>query len=373
MESRNAASIPDRNNPNQGEAVRLGQKAPVLVQTMWNRPLEKITDDFIAEIEQLKALGCDLIRFSTPSISSVEPVGILAGKISIPVIADIHYDYRIALECLKYPIAKLRINPGNIGESWKIKAVAEQASDQGVAIRVGVNGGSMPQHLQLHSDAQQEWLEKSAVNLVSAAEESLEALESIGFSNIVVSLKASDPQLVVAANERFAKEKQYPYPLHLGVTEAGPLTPSLIKSSIAFSRLLEQGIGDTIRISISAEPMEEVIAGVELLRALGLRKGINLISCPGCARASFDTAEFMAKLQPKLPRINENLSVAVMGCPVNGPGEASHADIAISGNGLNVSFFEKGELVRNIPCEGAEDVLVKEIEKLAKRTDGSRA
>ena len=180
------------------------------------------------------------------------------------------------------------------------------------------------------------------------------------------------PELVVYANELFAKKPSngglgYPYPLHLGVTEAGPLTPSLVKSTLAFSKLLEQGIGDTIRISISGEPREEVLAGVELLRCLGLRKGINLISCPGCARSTFDTAEFTAKLQSKMPTLPVNMDVAVMGCPVNGPGEAKHADLAISGAGLNVSLFSKGKLIKNLPSNGAENALVDEIEKLGEQ------
>ncbi|MEM9423547.1 MAG: flavodoxin-dependent (E)-4-hydroxy-3-methylbut-2-enyl-diphosphate synthase, partial [Spirochaetota bacterium] len=277
--------------------------------------------------------------------------------------------------------AKLRLNPGNIGEKWKVKEVAQAANDKGVAIRIGVNGGSMPKELDFgeldfgsardHSaEARRQWLQESAESMLQAASENMEALESVGFSNIVVSLKASDPALVVRANELFAQDTSagglgYPYPLHLGVTEAGPMTPSLIKSTLAFSKLLEQGIGDTIRVSISAEPREEVLAGTELLRSLGLRKGINLISCPGCARSTFDTAEFTASLQSKMPRIPVNMDVAVMGCPVNGPGEAKHADLAISGAGLNVSLFAKGKLLKNIPSEGAEDVLVREIEKLA--------
>ncbi|WGK70421.1 (E)-4-hydroxy-3-methylbut-2-enyl-diphosphate synthase [Candidatus Haliotispira prima] len=360
----------------------LGSGKPVQVQTMWNKPLEEkqVTDGFISELEQLVAGGCNLIRFSTPSIVSVKAVGMVAQRLSIPVIADIHYDYRIALECLKYPIAKLRLNPGNIGEMWRVKEVARAANDKGVAIRIGVNGGSMPSELDLAHDAEtrQEWLEKSGRNMLQAAVDNMEALASVAFDNIVVSLKASDPALVVYANELFAKDSAqgglgYPFPLHLGVTEAGPLTPSLIKSTLAFSKLLEQGIGDTIRISISGEPREEVLAGAELLRSLGLRKGINLISCPGCARSTFDTAEFTAKLQNKMPHLPVNMDVAVMGCPVNGPGEAKHADLAISGAGLNVSLFSKGKLLKNIPSDGAEDVLIREIEKMAAtQTETSR-
>ena len=247
--------------------LELGQGKSVQVQTMWNRPLEEkqVNDNFISELEQLAASGCDLIRFSTPNIISVRAVGKVAERLSMPVVADIHYDYRIALECLKYPIAKLRLNPGNIGETWKVREVAQAANDKGVAIRIGVNGGSMPKNLDLahKAETQQQWLEESGRNMVQAATDNIEALESVGFSNIVVSLKASDPALVVYANELFARDTAegglgYPYPLHLGVTEAGPLTPSLIKSTLAFSKLLEQGIGDTIRISISGEPKEEV-------------------------------------------------------------------------------------------------------------------
>ncbi len=356
--------------------MKLGQGGAVRLQTMWNRPLEEkqVTEEFLLELEQMAANGCDLLRFSTPSIISVKAVGMVAERLSIPVIADIHYDYRIALECLKYPIAKLRLNPGNIGEKWKVKEVAQAADDKGVAIRIGVNGGSMPQNLDLAHNAETrlQWLEESARNMLKAAEENIEALESVAFSNIVVSLKASDPELVVYVNELFAREVSdgglgYPYPLHLGVTEAGPLQPALIKSTLAFSKLLEQGIGDTIRISISGEPREEVSAGNELLRALHLRKGINLISCPGCARSTFDTAEFTAKLQSKMPNLPVDIDVAVMGCPVNGPGEAKHADLAISGAGLNVSLFSKGKLLKNLPSEGAEDALVQELEKLAEQ------
>lgn len=334
--------------------VTIGGGAPIAVQTMWNKPLERIDQNLLTKLTELQKVGCDLIRFSTPSINSVAPVAEIAKKLSIPVVADIHYDYRIALECLKYPIAKLRLNPGNIGEKWKVREVANAAKDKGVPIRIGANAGSLPPHLSQREDIAQA--------LVEAAEERIEVLQAVGFDDIIVSLKASEPEIVCQTNRIFAQK--HDFPLHLGVTEAGPLTQALIKTTLAFAKLLEEGIGDTIRISIAGPPLEEVLAGVELLRSLKMRSAINIISCPGCARSTFDTGEFSNKIRLKLAELNSNLSVAVMGCPVNGPGEAAHADIGISGSGQNVTLFSRGKVIKTIPIGYAEKGLMAEVIKL---------
>jgi (E)-4-hydroxy-3-methylbut-2-enyl-diphosphate synthase len=336
--------------------IHLGGAHPVAVQTMWDKAVDVVTDDLITSINKLEKFGCQLIRFAAPTIESVPLLGEIAEKINMPLVADIHFDYKIALYCMDYDIPKIRINPGNIGASWKVEEVIRKAKDRGTVIRIGANGGSLPKELKK--------AENRAEAIVKAAEDQLEFLEKLNFHNIVVSLKSSDIIENYYANAEFYS--RHDYPLHLGITEAGPLIPSVVKSSIGLSRLLEKGIGNTMRISISDDPLKEVIAANEILSALKLNssKRVNLISCPKCGRSTFDTHKFTQEIQVYLYSVDKEISVAIMGCLVNGPGESSHADLGISGVGDSIAIFKKGEIIRRETICTAKDAFIEEIEKL---------
>ncbi|MBI9099793.1 MAG: flavodoxin-dependent (E)-4-hydroxy-3-methylbut-2-enyl-diphosphate synthase [Spirochaetaceae bacterium] len=336
--------------------ICLGGDHPVAVQTMWDKAIDVIDETLIASINKLETFGCQLIRFAAPTLDSVTILGEIAERINMPLVADIHFDYKIALECMNYNIPKIRINPGNIGAPWKVEEVIKKAKDTNTVIRIGANGGSLPKDLKK--------MKNRAEAIVKAAEDQLEFLEKLNFHNIVVSLKSSDIEENYFTNEAFYS--RHDYPLHLGITEAGPLIPSIVKSSIGLSRLLEKGIGNTIRISISDDPLKEVIAANEILSALKLNstKRVDLISCPKCARSSFDTHTFTQEIQDYLYSVDKDISVAIMGCMVNGPGESSHADIGISGVGNTIAIFKKGEIIRRETACSAKEAFIEEIEKL---------
>lgn len=336
--------------------VAIGGGAPVAVQTMWDKSIERVDKDLIDSINRLERYGCKLIRFAAPTIDSVAILGEIADKITMPLIADIHFDYKIALECMNFKIPKIRLNPGNIGASWKVEEVVKKAIDTGTVIRVGANGGSLPKNLKK--------MKNRGEAIVLAAEEQLGFLESLNFNNIVVSLKSSDIEENYYTNEFF--HSRHNYPLHLGITEAGPLIPSLVKSSIGLSRLLVKGIGNTIRISISDDPLKEVIAANEILSVLKINstKRVDLISCPKCGRCSFDTHTFTEDIQDYLYSVDKEISVAIMGCMVNGPGESEHADIGISGVGDSIVIFKKGKIIRRETTCSAKEAFIEEIEKL---------
>lgn len=336
--------------------VSLGGDHPIAVQTMWDKPVETVNESLIKSINKLESYGCKLIRFAAPTIESVSLLGEIAEKTDMPLVADIHFDYKIALACMDYNIPKIRINPGNIGASWKVEELVKKALDTNTVIRLGANGGSLPKNLKK--------MENRAEAIVLAAEEQLNFLESLNFYNIVVSLKSSDIDENYYTNEVF--HSRHDYPLHLGITEAGPLIPSVVKSSIGISRLLKEGIGNTIRISITDDPLKEVIAANEILSALKMNstKRINLISCPKCGRSSFDTHTFTQEIQDYLYSVDKDVSVAIMGCMVNGPGESEHADIGISGIGNSIAIFKKGEIIRRETSCSALEAFIEEIEKL---------
>ncbi len=336
--------------------VEIGAGNPVAVQTMWDKPVSIVSDELINSIKKLERVGCQIIRFAAPDLDSVPLLGDIAEKISMPLVADIHFDYRIAMKCMDYGIPKIRINPGNIGASWKVEEVVRKAADTGTVIRIGANGGSLPKDLKKEKNR--------AAAIVKAAEDQLEFLEKLDFHNIVVSLKSSDINENYFANSEFYS--RHDYPLHLGITEAGPLIPSVVKSSIGLSRLLEKGIGSTLRISISDDPIKEVIAANEILSALKINaiKRVDLISCPKCGRATFDTHSFTDEIQEYLYSVDKNISVAIMGCLVNGPGEASHADLGISGVGNSIAIFKKGEIIRRETVCSAKEAFIQEIERL---------
>ncbi len=288
-------------------------------------------------------------------MEAAETLGMLCGLSSLPLAADIHFDHRLALRCMDFPIAKVRINPGNIGEDWKVREVVAKAMDSGVCLRVGVNAGSLPPQLEAERD--------QAAAMVKAAEVEMESLDRLGFHDAVFSLKSSDPLTTIEANRAFSK--RWDYPLHLGVTEAGPLVGGIVKSTIAVGTLLGEGIGDTIRVSLSAPCPSEVEAGTEILRATNLRSdGVNVISCPRCGRSSFDVEKFVEGVTDFIRRIRKPLTVAIMGCVVNGPGEAKKADIGITGAGKMAILFKGGEVLRRVPFEAAEAAFREEVEKL---------
>ena len=337
-------------------SLSMGGDNPVLIQTMGKLPLKhQHIDSIINEMKMLKMLGNQIIRFAVPDETAIEPLKEIIKHHIMPVVADIHFDYKLALAAVKVGVDKIRINPGNIGASWKVKEVVECCKENEIPIRIGVNGGSLaPKYRGMN---------RVDAMLQSACEE-IELLEQLNYSNIVVSLKCSDLQDCIDVNKKFATLNCYP--LHIGITEAGPLVSSLVKSSIALSLLLKEGIGDTIRISISDRSEYEVIAAREILKACGLsKKGVTIVSCPKCGRALFDTENsFINQLQDYLYSIDKDITVAVMGCIVNGPGEAKDADIGITGNAKEVMLFKKGELIRRVkPCD-AIDELKKEIDLL---------
>jgi len=336
-------------------SVTVGGDAPISIQTMWKRPLLRVDEALIAEVNRLHALGCDILRFAVPDLETADLLGELASRVSLPLVADIHFDHRLALRCLDYPIAKIRINPGNIGARWKVEEVVKKALDRGVPIRIGVNYGSLPRKFQDLRDP--------AEALLAAAEEEIEVLESLSFRTIIVSMKSSDTESTVEANRRFAQ--RYSYPLHIGITEAGPLIPGIVRSTVALSQLLREGIGSTIRISLSDSPETEIIAARELVTTLGLRKGgVRIISCPRCGRSGFDVQGFLQVVGDRLQQDRRDLTIAVMGCVVNGPGESRHADLGITGSGDKVVLFRKGKIVQTVRPEEAVEAFLKEFENL---------
>jgi (E)-4-hydroxy-3-methylbut-2-enyl-diphosphate synthase len=359
-------------------SLSLGGEFPIAVQTMWkSAPPRTGSPDVPLVIESLGALaasGCSMVRFSVPDLEAAEALGALASESPLPLVADIHFDWRIALRCLDFPIAKVRINPGNIGEAWKVAEVAAKAKDKGVPIRVGVNSGSLPKDIAALVDAAfeegQEGLSSvTADAMVCAAERELEALEACGFFDTVVSMKASDVEATILANERFAARRDEP--LHLGVTEAGPVIPGVARSAIALHALLAKGIGATVRVSLSAPCELEVEAGKEIVAlSTGKRIGIALVSCPRCGRAGFDTHAFVERWGPRFRRIKANLTIAVMGCVVNGPGEARHADLGISGAGNKVVIFRKGRIRRQVDARDADIVFEEELSALLEESSG---
>lgn len=331
----------------------IGRGLPVLVQTMYDSAIPheiEALEELIRRIGKLNAMGCDVIRFSYPSFEDHDAFRYLCEKSPIPVVADIHFDYKLALDALSCGAHKVRINPGNIGAKWKVEEVVKSARDQGRAIRIGLNSGSLPRGN-----------DPTEVLMTNTALEYLSWFEQWGFSNTVVSLKASDTELTMKANRLFAS--QSPYPLHLGVTEAGSVISAVTRSTWALGQLLSEGIGNTLRISITGDIESEVQAGVELLRTLGMRKkGIRIVSCPRCGRHSFDSQGFLASVEQELLTIDKDLTVAIMGCQVNGPGEAKAADLAITGLGNSIFLYEKGKLVKKVTQQEAKAALLEAIE-----------
>jgi len=343
--------------------ISIGGDSPISLQTMWKEPINDISSDAqkldrtLKQINDLQLLGCDIIRFAVPDIESAKSLSIIAEKTSMPLVADIHFDYRLAIECLKGNVAAIRINPGNIGSFENTKKVVEACRENGVAIRIGINSGSLPKDLQEQIALGNM---SRAQGLCETAVREAEVFDKLNFNQYVVSMKSSDVTETVECNEFYAEK--YNNPLHLGVTEAGPLIGGIVKSTMAFQTLLNQGIGDTIRVSLSSSPENEVIAGLNILKECGKRKGgVKIISCPRCGRIGFDVHSFINRWQNKLLCMNKDISVAVMGCVVNGPGEGKHADIGIAGGNGKAIIFKKGKIVRTIDEKDADKVFEEEL------------
>jgi len=312
----------------------------------------------LKQISDLAGAGCDIVRVAVPDRRAVEALRHICEQSPLPVVADIHFQYRLALGALEAGVCGLRYNPGNIGSEGRVETLARAADDRGVPIRVGVNAGSLdPEILHRHGSATPEALVESALSHASL-------LEQVGFSSIKLSLKSSDVLTTIAAYRLCAERSDYP--LHLGVTEAGPLISGTVKSAVALGVLLSEGIGDTIRISLSADPVEEVWAARQLLASLGLRNdGVTLSSCPRCGRCTVDVWAMAERVERRLRHLRHPIHVAVMGCEVNGPGEAKAADIGIAGAGGQWVLFAGGEQQRRIAAEDAEEELVREVLRMA--------
>ena len=331
--------------------VKIGGGAPVSVQSMTNTDTKDAAATLM-QIDRLYKAGCDIIRVTVPDSDAAEAMKEICGRSPIPVVADIHFDYRLALASIEAGVQKVRINPGNIGDMDKVKAVAQAAKANNVPIRIGVNGGSLEKDLS----------HPTPENMVESARRHIKMLEDCDFYDMAISLKSSDVKTTVEAY-RLAS-KTFDYPLHVGVTEAGTSYSGIIRSSAGIGALLLDGIGDTLRVSLTADPVEEAKAGIELLKTLDLRGGAKLISCPTCGRTKINLIDIANEVQSRLTAVNKDITVAVMGCVVNGPGEAKEADIGIAGGKGEALLFKKGVAVRKISEDKIIDELMEEIEKM---------
>jgi (E)-4-hydroxy-3-methylbut-2-enyl-diphosphate synthase len=348
--------------------VCVGGGFPVVIQTMWKDRLSfSGLDEAAIKIEALGAFGCGIVRFAVPDLQSAEILGRLAEMTSMPLVADIHFDYKIALRCMDFPVSKIRINPGNIGSKEKTRLVLEKAAGRKVPIRIGVNAGSLPNDIR--------WMVEEGMStadaLAQAAKREISVFEEFGFTDFLVSMKATGIADTISANQILSRLTDAP--LHIGLTEAGPLTAGVARSTAALLSLLSGGIGDTIRVSLSDSEENEVIAAREILAAIAQlapqnerlkQRGVNVISCPRCGRHGFDTCGFTARWMPKLYAMDKDITVAVMGCEVNGPVEAKHADLGITGAGEKVLIFKHGEIIKTIDASEADIVFEEELNKL---------
>jgi (E)-4-hydroxy-3-methylbut-2-enyl-diphosphate synthase len=335
--------------------VKIGGGAPVVVQSMTNTFTSDIKST-VRQIKELEEFDCEIIRVAVPDLESAQAIKQIKKQISIPIIADIHFDYRLALAVLQAGIDGLRLNPGNIGDPDKVKKVVLAAKERNVPIRIGVNAGSLPkQTIGSRMSIPQ--------RMVAAAMGHIKILEDLEFDLIKISLKAFDVPTTIAAYKTIAEK--VPYPLHIGITEAGPPRTGVIRSSVGIGTLLYLGIGDTIRVSLTAHPREEVIAGWEILKSLDLRQhGPVLVSCPTCGRAEVDIVSIAQQVETELTKVKKPIRVAVMGCAVNGPGEAKDADIGVACGKDRAVLFKKGKQIGVIPEKDIIKVLVREIESL---------
>ena len=335
--------------------MQVGGGAPLSVQSMTTTHTEDV-DQTVRQIHELEAAGCHIIRVAVPTLTAAQAVGAVKEQIHIPLVADIHFDHRLALESIRQGADCIRINPGNMSGPAEVEAVAAAARDAGISIRVGVNSGSIRPRDGQETDPKPDLV----ALMVETALRHCEFMESLGFGDIVLSLKASDVATTMEANRRVAARCDYP--LHLGVTEAGTIETATIKSAVGIGGLLSEGIGDTLRVSLTGPPVDEVRIGHEILVALGLEPGgLEVISCPTCGRCQVDLVGLVEEIKRKVPKIDRPLKVAVMGCVVNGPGEAAEADVGVAGGKGFGFLFRGGQKLRKVPEERLADELVKEI------------
>jgi len=336
--------------------VAIGGGAPISVQSMCNTK----TTDTKATVAQIKALqnaGCDIVRVAVPDMEAAQNLGNIIKEINIPLVADIHFDYKLALEAIKQGISALRLNPGNIGGEEKVRAVVKAAKEAHIPIRIGVNAGSLDKKILA------KYGEVTPEALVESAMQHVKILEDLDFHDLKISLKAHDVPLTLAAYRLMSKTVDYP--LHLGITEAGTVNTGIIKSAVGIGALLAEGIGDTFRISLTGDPVVEVKVANEILKSLGLKEyGPTLVACPTCGRTSIDLPAIAEQVEKKLEGIKDPIDVAVMGCVVNGPGEARGADVGIAGGNGEGLIFRKGEIIRKVPEENLVEELFKEIDAI---------
>lgn len=328
--------------------LELGGNPKVYIQSMTNTHTKDV-EATVKQIKQLTDAGCEIVRVAVLDMVDAQALGQIKSNISIPLVADIHFDYRLALEAIRQGVDKIRLNPGNIPKREHVMEVVEACKAKNIPIRIGVNSGSLPNRMA-----------PTAENMVATAKHHIDILESMGFYDIALSLKATDMRLMIEANRLAAKT--FPYPLHLGVTEAGTAFSGAIKSAMGIGILLAEGIGNTIRVSLTDNPVLEIQAAKEILKNLGLKDKVpNLISCPTCGRIQYDMIDIAKRIEAYLLTINKTINVAIMGCAVNGPGEATHADIGIAGGKGEAILFRRGKIIKKIKESEVYDVLIEEI------------
>jgi (E)-4-hydroxy-3-methylbut-2-enyl-diphosphate synthase len=336
--------------------IYIGGDAPISVQSMTNTDTRDVNST-VEQIKRLEAAGCDIIRVAIPDSEAANAVREIRKAIKIPLVADIHFDYRLALDCIKNGVDKIRLNPGNIGGQERVKIVADMAKERQIPIRIGVNSGSVEKNIvEKFGGVTPEGMVESALAHASM-------LENVNFDDIAISIKASSVPMTIAVYRLLSQKSSYP--IHIGVTEAGTIYKGTIKSSIGIGCLLAEGIGDTLRVSLTGDPVEEVRVGKQILKSLGIiTNGIEVVSCPTCGRTRIDLIGIANILEPILDKLDKDLKVAIMGCAVNGPGEAKDADIGIAGGVNEALLFKKGKIIRKIPEDKIVEELIKEINQM---------
>lgn len=336
--------------------VAVGGGAPIAVQTMCNTDTRDV-EATVDQINQMQAAGCDITRLAVINMDAAKTVARIKQQTTLPIVADIHFDYRLALQCVESGVDAVRINPGNIGSDERVRLVADACRERGIPIRIGVNGGSLEKEiLKKYGSPCPEALVESALYHVRL-------LEQFDFHDIAISIKSSDVQNMIAGYRLLSQKVDYP--LHLGVTEAGTYHMGLIKSAVGIGSLLCDGIGDTIRVSLTDDPVKEIAAGIDILKACGIRKeGIRFVSCPTCGRTTIDLITLAQQAEQRFAHIDKPLKVAIMGCVVNGPGEAREADIGVAGGNGEGILFRHGEILRRVPYEQILDALQEELDKM---------
>lgn len=343
---------------NNTKVIRIGNKVigggnPIMIQSMTNTKTEDV-EATVKQIQELEEAGCDIIRCAVPTMEAAKAIAEIKKHISIPLVADIHFDYRLAIAAIENGADKIRINPGNIGDIEKVRAVVNAAKAKNIPIRVGVNSGS------LEKDILEKYGRVTAEGIVESALDKVKVIEDLGYDNLVISIKSSDVMMCVKAHELIAQKTDYP--LHVGITESGTVTSGNIKSALGLGLILNQGIGDTIRVSLTGEPVEEIRSAKLILKTLGLRKGgISVVSCPTCGRTQIDLIGLAERVETMVTKYDLDIKVAVMGCVVNGPGEAREADIGIAGGKGEGLLIKKGEIIKKVPEEELLNVLEEEL------------